>query len=319
MKQVALKAYGKINLGLAVLGRRPDGYHELRTVYQSIALADRLEVRLTAGPRQVHLETSGFQVPGGRENLATRAAEAVLKELKLRARVLLFLHKRIPPGSGLGGASSDAAAVLRAVLSLSGRQLPLQRLLHLAAALGSDVPFFLFGGRALGLGRGEEVYPLPEGPARHCVLFFPGQGMNTTEAYRRLRRPRLTPLSASPTIELFCSAVNEGARGKGGSGRPFDQGSNRLGNDFEPMVFREFPELAKAKKILQEGGAAVASLSGSGSAVFGLFREYVAARRAAQQLREGEGRDQQVFLTRTISRREFQAQFSRPGNRTPAQ
>jgi len=309
VKQVALKAYGKINLGLAVLGRRPDGYHELRTVYQSIALADRLEVRLTAGPRQVHLETSGFPVPGGRENLATRAAEAVLKELKLRARVLLFLDKRIPPASGLGGASSDAAAVLRAVLSLSGRQLPLQRLLHLAAALGSDVPFFLFGGRALGLGRGEEVYPLPEGPARHCVLFFPGQGMNTTEAYRRLRRPRLTPLSASPTIELFCSAVNEGARGKGGSGRPFDQGSHRLENDFEPLVFREFPELAKAKKILQEHGAAVASLSGSGSAVFGLFRDQAKARRAAQQLRDWEGRDQQVFLTRTIARREFQAQF----------
>ena len=319
MKQVALKAYGKINLGLAVLGRRPDGYHELRTVYQSIARADRLEVRLTAGPRQVHLETSGFPVPGGRENLATRAAEAVLKELKLRARVLLFLDKRIPPGSGLGGASSDAAAVLRAVLSLSGRQLPLQRLLHLAAALGSDVPFFLFGGRALGLGRGEEVYPLPEGPARHCVLFFPGQGMNTTEAYRLLRRPRLTPLSASPTIELFCSAVNEGARTEARPDRGVSRARLQFENDFEPLVFREFPELAQAKKILQEGGAAVASLSGSGSAVFGLFREYVAARRAAQQLRDGEGRDKQVFLTRTISRREFQAQFPRPGNRTPAQ
>ena len=191
MKQVALKAYGKINLGLAVLGRRQDGYHELRTVFQTISLADRLEVRLTPGRREVRLEIRGFEVPTGSNNLAVLAAESLLAELKLRNRVEILLDKRIPPGSGLGGASSDAAVVLRAVAMLAVRALPRERLHRLAAQLGSDVPFFLYGGRALGLGRGEEVYPLPEEARRHCVLFFPGEGMNTAEAYRSLRRARL--------------------------------------------------------------------------------------------------------------------------------
>ena len=304
MNSVAWKAYAKINLGLVVLGRRPDGYHELRTVYQSIGLADHLEVTLRAGPRRVHLETSGLAVPEGSQNLAARAAETMLEELNLRARVSVVLRKRIPLGSGLGGGSSDAATVLRAISYLSKRTVPAERLLRLAAALGSDVPFFLYGGRALGLGRGEEVYPLPEEPRRCCVLFFPGRGMDTVEAYRRLRRPRLTPLAASPTIELFSSRVNE-ARGNRWSG----PGHHGLENDFEPLVFREFPGLARVKETLRQAGAEVATLSGSGSAVFGLFQNYSTARRAAQQLRGQSGR---VVLTRTISRREFQAQSVRP-------
>ena len=302
MRSVALKAYAKINLGLAVLGRRRDGYHELRTVYQSIALADDLEVALAPGPRRVRLEAAGLEIPTGRQNLAARAAEALSQELGLRAQVSLFLRKRIPPGSGLGGASSDAAAVLRAILYLAKKKLPMERLLPLAAALGSDVPFFLWGGKALGVGRGEEVYPLPEEPRRYCVILFPGQGMDTAEAYRRLRLPLLTPLSAGPTIELFCSKINEA-------------GWNRLGNDFEPVVFRRFPQLAEAKQILLRSGAEMASLSGSGSAVFGLFRDYSQARKAAQQLR---GPGQAVFLTRTVSRREFQAQLPLPGHRPSA-
>ena len=304
MNSVVWKAYAKINLGLTVLGRRRDGYHELRTVYQSIGLADHLAVTLKTGPRRVHLETSGLQVPGGSQNLAARAAEAMLEELNLRASVSVVLHKRIPLGSGLGGGSSDAATVLRTILHLSKRTLPAERLLGLAAALGSDVPFFLYGGRALGLGRGEEVYPLPEEPRRCCVLFFPGRGMDTVEAYRRLRRPRLTPLAASPTIELFSSRVND-ARGNRWSG----PGHHGLENDFEPLVFREFPGLARVKETLRQAGAEVASLSGSGSAVFGLFQNYSTARRAAQQHRGQSGR---VVLTRTISRREFQAQSVRP-------
>ena len=293
MKSVSLKAYAKINLGLAVLGRRADGFHELRTVYQTVGLADHLEVHLAAGRRAVEIETSGFAAPAGPDNLAVRAAAALLDELGLRARVLLILRKRIPPGSGLGGASSDAAAVLRAILRLSGKPLLPERLFHLAAALGSDVPFFLVGGRALGAGRGEEVYALPEEPRRHCVLFFPGQGMETAEAYRLLRRPRLTPSSATPTIELFCSRVSEGL-------------SNGLENDFEPVVFRKFPELARVKQAFLRCGAETASLSGSGSAVFALFRDSARARNAARDLRAA---GKEVFLTRTVSRREFQASF----------
>ena len=291
MQSLSLKACAKINLGLAILGRRADGYHELRTIYQTISLADRLEVRLDPGARRVVLETSGFEVPAGRENLAVRAAEAMLQELGLRRRVLISLRKRIPPGGGLGGASSDAAAVLRAVVHLSGRKVPRHRLLHLAADLGSDVPFFLLGGRALGLGRGEEVYPLAEPPRQTVVVLFPGEGIGTAEAYRLLRAPRLTAVRARPTIELFCGVAAE-------------DGAFPLANDFERLAFRRFPELARAKRFLQRAGATAASLSGSGSALIGLFSDPAKARRAARQLR---GPGSRVFLARTVSRREFQA------------
>ena len=297
MQRIALKAYAKINLGLAIVGRRDDGYHELRTIYQSISLADRLEIQLDSGGRGVRLETSGFEVPAGRENLAVRAAEAVLKELGLRRQAFISLNKRIPPGSGMGGASSDAAAVLRALVHLSGKKLPSHRLAHLAADLGSDVPFFLLGGRVLGLGRGEEVYALPESPRQSVVVLFPGEGVNTAEAYRLLRAPRLTAVHARPTIELFCGGTME----KGAL----------LANDFEQLIFRRFPRLAVAKRSLLRSGATAASLSGSGSALYGLFADRAKARSAARQLRKSGSR---VFLARTVSRREFRAQlpFAQP-------
>ena len=289
-KSVTLKAYAKINLGLSVIGRRKDGFHELRTIYQSISLADHLEVRLAAGPPAVCLEASGIEVPPGRQNIAVRAAEAVLQELNLRRKVALFLRKRIPSGSGLGGGSSDAAAVIRAVLHLAGKKMPADRLLALAASLGSDVPFFLLGGRALGIGRGEEVYPLQEEPRRYCVLLYPGKSMDTATAFRRLRAPLLTSPSARHTIELFCGSVGEGV-------------GHRLENDFEPVVFSEFRGLAAVKRSLLRFGAVAASLTGSGSVVFGVFEDYPQAQKAAQRLRS-PGAD--LFVARTISRREFQ-------------
>lgn len=293
MDRVALKAHAKINLALSILGRREDGFHELRTIYQTISLADELEVRLSAGPRRVALETSGLEVPAGRENLAVRAAEALLDELRIKRKVFISLRKRIPPGSGLGGASSDAAAVLRALVTLTRKRVPLERMLHLAARLGSDVPFFLVGGRALGLGRGEEVYPLPEAPRRICVILFPGESMSTAGAYRLLRAPRLTAHRARPTIESFCGRTNEA-------------GAEQQANDFEPLVFRRFPQLAEAKKGFLRAGAERAGLSGSGSALFALFEDFRKARRAAQRWK---GTGKQVFLARTVSRRELQAQL----------
>jgi len=292
-KFVALKAYAKINLGLRVIGRRWDGFHELRTIYQSISLADHLEVGIAAGTPAVSLEASGIEVPSGRQNLAVRAAEAVLQELNLRRKVAICLQKRIPPGSGLGGGSSDAAAVIRAVLYLTGRKMPEDRLLALAGSLGSDVPFFLLGGRALGIGRGEEVYPLREEARRYCVLLYPGRSMDTAEAFRRLRLPLLTSPSTRHTIELFCSSVNKAVW-------------NRLGNDFEPVVFFAFRDLAAVKRSLLRSGAVMASLTGSGSVVFGVFEGYFHAREAAQRLRR-PGTD--VFVARTVSRREFQGQL----------
>lgn len=286
---------------MKIVGRRPDGFHELRTIYQSISLADRLEVTLSPGSLGVDLETSGFPVPTGKKNLVVRAAEAVARELRLRRRVSLRLEKRIPPGSGLGGASSDAAAVIRALVYLANANLPAERWLHLAANLGSDVPFFLFGGRALGVGRGEEIYPLPEGPRRWCVVLFPGQGMDTAEAYQQLQAPLLTSPSTRHTIESFCGTANAA-------------GWERLGNDFEPIVFSRFPLLANVKKRLLRSGAERAAVTGSGSAIFGIFQDSRQARQAAQRLFEA---DRQIFVVRTVSRREFQAQLPFSGSGLP--
>jgi 4-diphosphocytidyl-2-C-methyl-D-erythritol kinase len=299
MTSLSLKAYAKVNLGLSVIGKRGDGYHELRTIYQSISLADELVASLSPGSSVVELETSGIPVPAGRANLAVRAAEALVEELNLKRRVRLRLHKLIPAGSGLGGASSDAAAVLRALLRLSGKSLPADRLLRLAASLGSDVPFFFLGGAALGVGRGEEVYPLPEFPRRSLVVVFPGVPVATPEAYARLRAPMLTSLHANHNIDLFCGKFYAGAW-------------QEIGNDFERVVFPALPQLARIKRSLLRAGARFASLSGSGSAVFGLFDDVATARRAARSLSRA-GTD--IFLAHTVSRREFQAQLPAPSRR----
>jgi 4-diphosphocytidyl-2-C-methyl-D-erythritol kinase len=299
MTSLSLQAYAKVNLGLSVIGKRGDGYHELRTIYQSISLADDLAVSISPGSSVVDLEVSGLSVPAGRANLAVRAAEALMDELNLKRRVRLRLHKIIPAGSGLGGASSDAAAVLRALLHLTGKSLPADRLLRLAASLGSDVPFFLLGGAALGVGRGEEVYALPESPRCPLVVVFPGVPVSTPEAYARLRAPLLTSLRANHNIDLFCSKLYAGAW-------------QEIGNDFERVVFPDLPQLARLKRSLVSAGARFASLSGSGSAVFGLFDDVGTARRAARGLLR-PGMD--IFLARTVSRREFQAQLPSPSRR----
>jgi 4-diphosphocytidyl-2-C-methyl-D-erythritol kinase len=299
MTSLSLKAYAKVNLGLSVIGKRGDGYHELRTIYQSISLADDLAVSISAGSSVVEMKVSGLAVPVGRANLAVRAAEVMVEEINLKRRVRLHLYKRIPAGSGLGGASSDAAAVLRALLRLSGKSLPANRILRLAADLGSDVPFFLVGGAALGVGRGAEVYPLPESPRCPLVVIFPGIPVSTPDAYSRLRAPLLTSLRANHNIDLFCGKLTAGAW-------------QEIGNDFERVVFPDLPQLARIKGSLVKAGTRFASLTGSGSAVFGLFDDVATARRAARGLsRPG----MEIFLVHTVSRREFQAQLptaSRP-------
>jgi 4-diphosphocytidyl-2-C-methyl-D-erythritol kinase len=206
----------------------------------------------------------------------------------------MTLRKRIPPASGLGGASSDAAAVIRGIQRIAGERLPPERLLHIAAELGSDVPFFLVGGRAVGVGRGEEVYPLPDTTRCWLVVLFPGVGMATAEAYRLLGRPRLTGPDARPTIESFCAAAMQA----GNASAPLPA------NDFEPLLLNRLPQLATVKRVLLRGGAAAAALSGSGSALFGLFEDRANAALVARKLRS---KWQHVWLARTVSRREFQA------------
>jgi 4-diphosphocytidyl-2-C-methyl-D-erythritol kinase len=263
-RHARVPALAKINLDLRVLGKRPDGFHELRTIFQTISLADTLDVSFAPARRTAITLDDPLDIP---DNLVSRAARSVLDAMKVNGLVSLRLSKSIPMGAGLGGGSSDAAAVLLALPVLAGRPLPLPTLSGLAAGLGSDVPFFLLGGAAVGIGRGTEVFPLPDLPATYGLLLAPGVHVNTAQAYRDLS-PRLTIGSQRDKTDSFQSlAWNAGSLAG-------------FSNDFEAVVFEQHPELARLKKRLLRAGASVALMTGSGSSVFGLFPDRDAARRA---------------------------------------
>ncbi len=187
MHFIRVPAFAKVNLRLDVLGRRADGYHELRTVFQALTLHDTLQLERTTG-NKIELNVLGNTALAGgpaRQNLVWRALAALRRELKVPGGLRVELHKRIPVEPGLGGGSSDAAAAMVALLRLTRRQLPLERLLELGAGLGADVPFFLLGGRALGTSRGDEIYPLPDLPRRTLLVVSPRDvAVSTRDAYR---------------------------------------------------------------------------------------------------------------------------------------
>jgi len=281
-REARIRALAKLNVDLRVLAKRPDGYHELRTIFQTISLSDSLDLAFTPG----HRTAIDIEDPLGIEdNLAVKAARLVLESTGATGRVLIRLTKRIPMGSGLGGASTDAAAVLLALPVLAGRVVPMPQLLELAATLGSDVPFFLMGGQAVGIGRGCELFPLSDRAAQPGVLIAPGIHVSTAEAYRRLS-PRLTRESEQNKIVSFQSRVWGGGV------------SQNACNDFEAVVFEQYPGLARLKTRLIQAGASLALMTGSGSAVFGLFRTGAEVQNALNRLK-GEPAFRILLVTRT--------------------
>jgi len=289
MPEVRIPAFAKINLRLDILGKRADGFHELRTIFQTISLRD--ELRLRASRRAgIALSIEGNQllsVEPAEKNLVYRAVDVLRRELRIRGGVEIELKKTIPAGRGLGGGSSDAAAALLGYLRLTGRKLAAARLMEIAASLGADVPFFLFGGRALGIGKGDEIYPLPDIAKQHILVVSPRNiHVPSPDAYRWLkaRRLGLTKGAENPKLWGFC-ALCWSAQGSG------------LSNDFERPVFRRHPRLDQIKRELLQRGAAEASLAGSGSAVFGVFPSPAMARGAAV----GCPHDQ-TFVCETVSR-----------------
>jgi 4-diphosphocytidyl-2-C-methyl-D-erythritol kinase len=287
MSEIRIPAFAKVNLRLDILGKRPDNYHELRTIFQTISLHDELRLRASKAPG-ICLTIQGsasLSLEPVRKNLVYVAVDALRRELGIRSGVEIELRKKIPPGRGLGGGSSDAAAALLGYLRLTRCTIPAPRLMEIAASLGADVPFFLFGGRALGIGRGDEIYPLPDIPKLLLLVVSPRDiHVPTPDAYRWLKAPLLTKNRATPKLWKFC-ALCWSAQGSG------------LSNDFEKPVFRRHPQIAQIKRALLQRGAAEASLAGSGSAVFGVFPSPALARRAAVGFQ-----DEQTFVCETISR-----------------
>jgi 4-diphosphocytidyl-2-C-methyl-D-erythritol kinase len=281
-KSLRLRAFAKVNLSLRVLGKRPDNYHELRTIFQTISLHDSIDLVVTPGSNLEISMTCNDPALVVNENLVIRAIKVMTPELGFEGHVSVHLEKRIPVARGLGGGSSDAAAALIGMLRLTDTELPLPRLMEIAASLGADVPFFLFGGRALAVNRGDEIYPLDDAPKRTVVVVSPkGIGVNTKDAYAWLS-PELTRLSKPNRIWRFsalCWSRQE-----------------TVSNDFEGPVFSRHPRLREIRDGLLKRGAANAALAGSGSAVFGVFRNPAQARRAARAFPEDS-----VFVVETLS------------------
>jgi 4-diphosphocytidyl-2-C-methyl-D-erythritol kinase len=289
-RRARVRAFAKINLDLRVLGKRPDGYHELRTIFQTVSLADTLEIAFTPARRTAIELRDPAAIP---ENLVARAAALVMDAMRRVGRVFLQLEKRIPMGAGLGGGSSDAAAVLLALPVLAGRRLSVATLCSLGQQLGSDVPFFLLGGTAAGIGRGTELFPLPDAPSCAGLIVAPGVHISTADAYRALS-PGLTTESQQNKIFSFQSHTWDAGDGAAG------------GNDFEPVVFERESRLAALKKRLIRAGASQAMMSGSGSALFGLFRDPAAARLAVERF----GREKTFPIT-LVSRARYRSIWRR--------
>jgi 4-diphosphocytidyl-2-C-methyl-D-erythritol kinase len=272
--RLTLPSYAKINLGLEVLGTRQDGYHELRTIFQSIDLHDDVALRLRPSEITVHCEHP--LVPSDATNLAVRAAEELRRFAQRHDGVEIEITKRIPVAGGLGGGSSNAAAVLIGLDRLWKLRLGPAGLHSIAARLGADVPYFLTGGTALGLARGDEIYPLNLRIRAHVVVVDPERPVSTAAVFRRVDA-ELTPRENSYTIFRFVSRHLAGGLAFG-----------ILKNDLERAALEEAPELAekveRIRAIFTREGAHLALLSGSGSAFFGLFDNPSRARRARAAL-----------------------------------
>jgi 4-diphosphocytidyl-2-C-methyl-D-erythritol kinase len=364
---VAVRSFAKINLGLYIGAARADGYHDLRTIYQTIALHDLIRVSGRRGSGiEILCTNKDPRVPLDSSNTCYRVAELVLKELGVKSRVTIEIDKRLPVQGGLGAASSNAVATMVALERALKKKLSPVARLRIAAEVGSDLPLFLVGGTVLGVERGEEVYPLPDLPTLPIVIVMPEVGVSTAQAFAdwdalvrsgaelrsawalRLRsgqargdaRPS-TGTSAllrsggrtnasAPTLErltrstpsdrlfevgcLLCAwltdsnnsgSPNTGASAKGGSraGKLLsDLVRTGIENDFEEVVFPQYPEMRDIKGALERAGAEYASLSGSGSALYGLFRSHADAAKAASRLqRQGV----KAVATSTLTRQNY--------------
>ncbi len=295
--ELVVASFAKINWVLKVLGKREDGYHELRTIYQTIDLQDEIALEPVADP-VIRLRVQGREVAQGEDNLVYRAASLLRSTAAVKQGVRIRLKKRIPVGSGLGGGSSNAAVALLALNKLWECGLSKKRLTHLAARLGSDVPFFLVGGTALGLERGEKVVPLFDRlQEQSLLLFYPDLRLSTREVFslghwqNYAEERMLTTEDLDTTMQRLHETVNQKT-----------EDWSFLKNDFEDVLFERYPVLAEVQQRLTEAGCKKVMLCGSGSTLLGLggIRQ---ARRAVQPILQGTRGE--IFSCRTLSRERY--------------
>jgi 4-diphosphocytidyl-2-C-methyl-D-erythritol kinase len=345
---VAVRSFAKINLGLYIGAARADGYHDLRTVYQTIALHDVIRVSVGRGSGiEILCKNKDPRVPLDSSNTCYRMAELVLEELGAKGRVSVEIDKRLPVQGGLGAASSNGVATMVALERALRKKLSGTARLRISAEVGSDLPLFLVGGTTLGVGRGEEVYPLADLPSLAMVVVMPEVGVSTAQAFadwdaltqsgaelrsagrpgaavsariwtggdahRSIGNDELTRLGASDRLvevgrvlsAWLCGLPNTGAPAKGGSRAGnllLDLVRTGIENDFQKVVFPLYPELRDIKGALERAGSRYASLSGSGSTLYGLFQSRAGAAKAASRLRK---QGLKAVATSTLTRQNY--------------
>ena len=296
---ITLPAFAKINLRLRVLGKRPDGYHELDTVLQTISLHDTITLTATNGS-EIVFSCDDRSLPTDADNLAYRAAKAFQARLAPDKGVRIRLEKRIPARAGLGGGSSDAAVTLMGLAYLWRADAQGDELLEIARGLGADVPFFFFGGAARGTGIGNVIAVLDNVSDKFLLVVKPNASISTDEAYRSLKARSLTTVDAKTILSSSeWSEISDS----------FD--SEALGNDFEPVAVELEPEISRAKVAVRKVGAAAALLAGSGSAVFGIFDSEDAQKRAIQVIELESG--WRVFPCSTVGRSHYRSAMGAAG------
>jgi 4-diphosphocytidyl-2-C-methyl-D-erythritol kinase len=308
---LTLAAPGKVNLGLRILGRRPDGYHRLESLFLPIDLADAVELTLRSAPGvELALAGDAGGLPGGDENLAVRAARAFLEAAGRREGVAIWLEKHLPAPGGLGGGSSDAGAVLRGLSELLPGAVPPERLHALALGLGADVPFFLAPAPALVGGIGEEILPLAGVPSLSLLLAHPGVPLATAAVFAAYdAETSLTRSEAGPSIRALLALREEAGRARAG---PLGTALRALAvNDLEPAASRLCPAVLELHEEIEATGALAVSLSGSGPTVFGVFPDAHAAGEAQRRIARRPGL--RTWVVRTAPAADDRARCPAPG------
>lgn len=284
-----LPAFAKINLYLEILGKREDGFHEICTVFQTISLCDHLTFEES---EELILTCDIESVPTDETNLIIKAANVLKEKFNVKKGAKIHLEKRIPSPGGLGGGSSDCAVALLGLAKLWNLEISLEKLVEIGANLGSDVPFFFYGGTALGVGRGTEIKPLKDIEDTLILLVTPNENVPTGEAFARLNAQRLTNESEKSKF-IVCCEVDNG----------FNLQQNELRNDFEKSVFEIKPEIKRVKDRLIQLGAKHALLSGSGASVFSIFDNKISQQIAFDTLQNET--TWRKFVCETVSRKRF--------------
>lgn len=283
MEKIIQKAYAKINIGLDVLRRRADGYHEVKMIMQTVDICDELVLEKREQPG-IELRTDNSELPLDGDNLICKAAKLLFREKDIREGVEITLTKRIPIAAGMAGGSADAAAALRGLNELFGMGYSIPELQALGVKLGADIPYCIVGGTMLSEGIGEILTPLPAPPKAHLVIAKPDINVSTAFVYGNLHADRLT---WHPDIDGMTDALRR---------QDLDGITARLGNVLETVTVREYPVIERIKELLREQGAENALMSGSGPTVFGIFKERETAMRAAQAVERGR-LAKQIFVT----------------------